>query len=264
MPVRSFEELVAEAESADVDGWSFAWLNGRATEERPPWGYATSLGQRLALVGSALDIDTGGGEVLSRLPRLPRFMVASEAWGPNVARARENLAPQGVRIVTARSDALPFAESSFEFVSARHPVTPHWNEIRRVLCAGGRYFAQHVGPASAFALIEFFLGPLPKERRARAPQDEAAAATAAGLVVDRRESTRCRMEFFDVGAIVWILRKCVWWVPGFSVAKYTHKLRELDAQMRAGRPFVAYSTRHLIEARRPLSRSCVNASAVPN
>jgi hypothetical protein len=30
---------------------------------------------------------------------------------------------------------------------------------------------------------------------------------------------RCRMEFYDVGAIVWILRKCVWWVPDFSVAE---------------------------------------------
>jgi hypothetical protein len=36
----------------------------------------------------------------------------------------------------------------------------------------------------------------------------------------------------------------------FSVAKYEHNVRELDAQKRVGEPFVAHSTRHLIEARR--------------
>lgn len=59
------------------------------------------------------------------------------------------------------------------------------------------------------------------------------------------------MEFYDIGAVVWILRKCVWWVPDFTVEKYETQLRGLDAQMRAGMPFVAHSTRHLIIASRP-------------
>ncbi|WP_222853000.1 hypothetical protein [Massilia genomosp. 1] len=53
-----------------------------------------------------------------------------------------------------------------------------------------------------------------------------------------------------LGAVVWILRKCVWWVPDFSVARYHDELLALDRQMRQGEPFVSYSTRHLIEARR--------------
>ena len=61
------------------------------------------------------------------------------------------------------------------------------------------------------------------------------------------------MEFSDVGAVVWILRKCVWWVPDFSVERYRDRLLELDRRMRDGSPFVAHSTRHLIEARRPLA-----------
>ena len=55
---------MAEAESADVSGWGFGWLEGRATEERPSWGYARLLADRLGRVQSALDIDTGGGEVI--------------------------------------------------------------------------------------------------------------------------------------------------------------------------------------------------------
>ncbi len=59
------------------------------------------------------------------------------------------------------------------------------------------------------------------------------------------------MEFHDVGAIVWILRKCIWWVPDFTVDRYRDQLLALDAELRAGQPFVAHSSRHLITARRP-------------
>ena len=58
------------------------------------------------------------------------------------------------------------------------------------------------------------------------------------------------MEFFDVGAVVWILRKCVWWVPDFSVERYLDTLLELDRVIRKTGRFVAHSTRHLIDARR--------------
>ena len=249
--MRDFETLVNEAAEADVTGWGFDWLEGRATEERPPWGFATLLAGRLATVRSALDLDTGGGEVLSEAGKFPERMVATEGWPPNARRAAARLGPRGVEVVEAATDLpLPFPDQSFELVTARHPVRPDWTEIHRVLAPGGHYFAQHVGPASAFELIEHFLGPLPEQRKGRDPQAEAAAAEAAGLAVVDLRTARCRMEFFDVGAVVWILRKCVWWVPDFSVAAYRDKLKELDEHMRAGRPFIAHSTRHLIDAQR--------------
>lgn len=249
--MKSFDELLAEAEAADVSGWGFAWLDGRASEERPPWGYARVLAQRLAGVQAALDLDTGGGEVLGEAARFPPLMCATEAWPPNARKAHERLAARGVRVVEiAQGGALPFASESFDLVTSRHPVQPDWSEIHRVLKSGGHYFAQHVGPASAFELIEHFLGPLPSERRMRDPRDEAAAASAAGLVVTDLRTASCRMVFRDVGAVVWILRKCVWWVPDFSVRKYRDALLALDRRMRRGEPFVAHSARHLIEARR--------------
>ena len=250
--VRPFEDLVAEAASADVSGWAFDWLSGRAVEERPPWGYARLLSRRLGQAASALDIDTGGGEVLSEAARFPRRMVATETWPPNVQRARELLGSRGVEVVeTPEGAPLPFVDESFELVTARHPVKPNWPEIHRVLKAGGCYFAQHVGPRSASELTEYFLGPAPSGESTRDPHREAALAREAGLVVTDLRTARCRMEFYDVGAVVWILRKCVWWVPDFSVNRYVDKLRELDTQMRNGSPFLAHASRHLIEARRP-------------
>jgi hypothetical protein len=58
------------------------------------------------------------------------------------------------------------------------------------------------------------------------------------------------MEFFDIGAVVWILLTYVRWVPDFSVERYQDKLAELDSLMRHQGSFAAHSTRHLIEAQR--------------
>jgi SAM-dependent methyltransferase len=249
--MRTFEELVSEAAAADVTGWGFGWLEGRATEERPPWGYARLLSGRLAQVRTALDVDTGGGEVISEMPELPQRMCVTESWPPNALRARDLLGPRGVEVHETQQGApLPFPDESFELVTSRHPVRPDWSEIRRVLVPGGHYLAQHVGPASAFELIELFLGPLPEHRQGRDPQLEALRAGRAGLTVTDVRTARCRMEFFDIGAVVWTLRKCVWWVPDFSVDRYHHELLELDDRIRRTGPFVAHSTRHLIEARR--------------
>jgi GNAT superfamily N-acetyltransferase len=88
-------------------------------------------------------------------------------------------------------------------------------------------------------------------RLGRDPNHEAAAAWAAGLQIVDLRTARCRMEFFDIGAIVYILRKCVWWVPDFTLERNRDTLRQLDAHIRRhGGAFVAHSTRTLVEARR--------------
>lgn len=249
---RPYAELIEEASAADVSGWDWAWLTGRATEERPPWGYARLLGQRLAAVESALDLETGGGEVLAGLDAFPARMCATEAWTPNVERARAQLGARGVEVLAVRpGERLPFPDASFALVSSRHPVRPDWAEIARVLADDGTYFAQHVGPGSAFELIEFFLGELPDEAwAAREADHEIADAAAHGLEAVDLHTARLKMEFFDIGAVVWLLRRCSWWVPDFSVERYAGTLARLDEQLRAEGPFVAHSTRHLLELRR--------------
>ncbi|MFF2106820.1 class I SAM-dependent methyltransferase [Rhodococcus koreensis] len=249
---RTFEDLVAEADSVSVDGWDFSWLDGRATEQRPSWGYQRLMGDRLARAKAALDIQTGGGEVLAGAATMPRVMVATESWPPNVAKATAVLHPLGA-VVVADSDEppLPFADGAFDLVTSRHPATVWWDEIARVLQPGGTYFSQHVGHASVFELVEYFLGPQPENvRRGRHYEDECADAEAAGLeVVDLRFES-LRIEFFDIGAVIYFLRKVIWMVPGFTLAQYRDRLRELHDQIEADGPFVAHSTRFLIEARK--------------
>ncbi|HET6857963.1 MAG TPA: methyltransferase domain-containing protein [Streptomyces sp.] len=250
---RSFNDLVAEAEAAPVDGWDFSWLDGRATEQRPSWGYQRAMGERLAHVSAALDIQTGGGEVLAGAPKLPALMVATESWPPNVAKATALLHPLGAAVVAdADEPPLPFAADAFDLVTSRHPVTVWWDEIARVLRPGGTYFSQQVGPASVFEVVEYFLGPQPDEvRRGRHPDDARRAAEAAGLEVVTLRPETLRTEFFDIGAVVYFLRKVIWMVPGFTVEQYRDRLRQLDEQIRRDGSFVAHTTRFLIEARKP-------------
>jgi len=156
-----------------------------------------------------------------------------------------------VVVADADEPPLPFADGAFDLVVSRHPVRAWWPEIARVLEPGGSYLAQHVGPASVFELVEFFLGPQPEARQHRRPEGERAEAQAAGLEVVDLRSERLRMEFFDIGAVVYFLRKVVWMVPDFSVERYHQRLRELHDLIEADGPFVAHSARFLIEARKP-------------
>ena len=244
-----FDALIAEAEAADVTGWDFSWLDGRATEQRPSWGYQRLLAARLAEVESALELQTGGGEFLGGIETYPPTMVATEGWPPNLARARARLEPRGVTVLPQSDDPpLPFAPDTFDLVSSRHPVEVWWDEIARVLRPGGTYLAQHIGRRCNADLYEFFLGPTPPGP----PDDrELAAVAAAGLdVVDVRDE-RTRVEFFDVGAVVYFLRKVIWTVPDFTVERYEPHLHRMHELIERDGAFVSYSTRRLIEARKP-------------
>ena len=101
----------------------------------------------------------------------------------------------------------------------------------------------------AFELIEFFLGPQ-EDTRGRHADDEAAGAQAAGLEIVDVQTARTRIVIHDVAAVVYLLRKVIWWVPGFTVQKHRARLRDLHQHIQRDGPFITYSTRHLIEARR--------------
>jgi SAM-dependent methyltransferase len=252
-----FEKLIAEGESVPVEGWDFSWFEGRATEERPSWGYAAALAGRMSGPRAALDIETGGGEVFSwaldQAGRIPQTLAATESWLPNLDIARRNLHPFSVDVVEVADDApLPFDAASFDLVSSRHPVVTIWPEIARVLRPGGTYFSQQVGAGSNRELTDFMMGPQPV-RRERSPEAAAKAAGVAGLeVVDLRPEA-LRVVFYDIAAVVHYLRKVIWTVPDFTVAAYRDRLADLHDEIERNGEFVAHSQRFLIEARKPVS-----------
>jgi SAM-dependent methyltransferase len=252
---RSFADLVAEGAAEPVEGWDFSWFEGRASEERPSWGYVRMMAARMAAAPAALDIQTGGGEVLAAalagVPRPPPVLAATESWPPNLSIAAASLRPLGGRVVQAADDGgLPFQAGTFDLVVSRHPVETVWPEVARVLRPGGHYFSQQIGAGSNRELTDFMMGPQPVSP-ARDPRRAVAAAEAAGLAVTDLREQALRTVFNDVGAVVYFLRKVLWTVPGFTVEGYREQLRRMHEQIQARGPFVAHAQRFLIEARKP-------------
>jgi SAM-dependent methyltransferase len=249
--LQTFEELLAEGENVPVEGWDFSWFNGRASEERPSWGYSRIIAERMATAHVALDIQTGGGEVLAQIPHPPTVLMATESWPPNVEIARRNLRHVGARIIEVDDHAdLPFPAEHFDLVVSRHPTVTLWDEIARVLQPGGTYLSQQVGAGSVRELTDLMMGPEPVSQ-SRSPQRAVAAAEAVGLVVVDLRHEALRTVFNDIGAVVHFLRKVIWIVPGFTVDSYRRQLAELHHRIQAEGPFVAHSQRFLIEARKP-------------
>ncbi len=253
--VKSFDELVDEATAASVEGWDFSWLDGRATEQRPSWGYQRLLRGKLAAATAALDIQTGGGEVLAGAgaENFPPTLVATEGWPPNLAKATALLHPLGAVVVADHDEPpLPFADHAFDLVTSRHPATVHWSEIARVLARGGTYFAQHVGSGTNVEISEYFLGPLdPGDGRHH--EVEADQASAAGLEIVQCRNERLQLAFFDVGAMVFFLRKVIWTVPDFTVDRYRARLKDLHDQIERDGLFHSTTSRTLFEVRKPLA-----------
>jgi SAM-dependent methyltransferase len=247
---RSFDDLVAEGTAVPVEGWDFSWFDGRAIEERPPWGYSRLLAERMGGVARALDVETGGGEVLATVPRPPEVLVATESWPPNVAVARRRLAPLGAHVVAvADAPTLPLVGDTFDLVVSRHPVVTLWDEIARVLRPGGTYLSQQIGAGTNRELTDFMMGSQPVSQR-RSPEHLKAAAEQAGLEVVDLKACSLRVEFYDVAAVVYFLRKVHWTVPDFSVQRYDEELRAVHAHIEREGAFVSTAQRVLLEARK--------------
>jgi len=96
------EELLAAwrvEEERHREGWDFSYLEGRLTEEEPPWDFDTSCRAALREAEHVLDLGTGGGErLLSLADDLPADVVATEGWEPNVPIAEARLAPRGIPV----------------------------------------------------------------------------------------------------------------------------------------------------------------------
>ena len=153
-------------------------------------------------------------------------------------------------------DPFPFADESFDLVCSRHPTVKNWGEIWRVLQSDGTYFSQQIGAGTNSELTAFLMGPQLTSGDPRMDHDQRmdvakSRARAAGLeVVDAREES-LPVIFFDIGAVVYFLRKVIWTVPDFSVEKYRDRLNILYERIGNEGRFVSHSQRFLFEARKP-------------
>jgi SAM-dependent methyltransferase len=240
-------------ESQPFSGWDFRHLDRRYSEEKPPWSYEDLARDALRGARAAVDLGTGGGEVLARLAdAFPGRMVATEAYPPNWAVARDRLAPAGASLVAYAADqtssVLPFQDASFDAVLDRHEAYDP-REVARVLAPGGLFLTQQVHGRSHADLLGWF-GTEPHWPNLTVDR-LAADLVRAGLDIELARSWWGTISFLDVGALVYYLKAIPWEVPDFSVDRFRPELLGLQRRLDETGALRFDEGRFVIRARKP-------------
>ena len=249
------DALIAEWErwqQLPFQGWDFSRLQGHIVEDALPWDYTDLARQAMRRATAALDLGTGGGEILASFQdAYPARVAATEGYAPNLKLARERLGPLGVEVLESqghRAEILPFADASFDLVLNRHSGY-NLADVIRVLSPGGVYLTQQVDGHTLQGLITFFDAQTkwPDETLARNEAD----MHAAGLLIEAAREWSGRTEFKSVGALVYFLRAIPWMVDDFSVERHRAYLLRLQERLERGAPLAFTQRRYLIRARKP-------------
>lgn len=239
----SLLELLEEAQTHPVSGWDFSWLDDRMETKPLPWDFADLVNGLARGVDTMLDLGTGGGEWLASLPHHPPLTVATESWHPNVAIARDRLAPLGIAVVEvegcpdnddqgpegADGPRLPFEDNVFELVTARHEAFVA-REVARIVAGSGHFASQQVGVDGHREFRELF-GVTVHPTDSSFLELVTRQVERAGMRVDEAAEATRQSTFHDVGALAWFLRMVPWAVPDFSIDRYRGQLELLHREM---------------------------------
>ena len=256
-----FDELVTEAMDAPFSGWDFSWLDGRSRSEPLPWDYSVRVAALACTARTMLDMGTGGGEVLSRLPARANRTVATEAWPPNVPVAGRHLLPLGIPVIQdegARDNMdqdgaddggrLPFHDGSLDLICNRHESFVAV-EVSRVLAPGGTFVTQQVDYHDNDDLAQMLGIEMPEEPDSWIGLAER-QVTEAGLMIEEAARADERIYFDDIAAVIYYLRAVSWSIPGYSLDKHRDRLRALHEDASAW-PVMARGHRFLLVASKP-------------
>jgi len=213
--------------AARFTGWDLSGVKPKLLDPGPPWNYEDLIREYAEDKKQALDMGTGGGELLSQMRHaLPHRTIATEEWKVNAPIAKRRLDPFDVDTVRCKSLNLPFASSIFDLVANRHEELDP-KEVARVLSPGGYVVTQQVGD-NWTELTRFF---------PRAPSfsklysDYVRGFQTAGLKVLRNIQHYYKVAYRGLGEIVYLLSVAPWEVPGFSLERDPEALISLESEL---------------------------------
>ncbi len=245
-----FEKLVAEALAQEFSGWDFKYIAQRWIESPLSWNYPQVVLSHIKPDMHMLDMDTGGGEVLSSLQPLPKNTYATEGYPPNIPVAKARLEPLGVYFVeTHQEDTLPFEDGLFDLVINRHAAF-FAAEVHRVLKPNGLFITQQVGGKNNFELNELLQDEPEFQYSYFTLEWATKQLTDAGFqILDQREEFP-ETIITDIGALVFHLRIISWQIADFSIEKYHDKLVQIHNMMQDKGSLRIKSHRILIVAKK--------------
>lgn len=238
-------------------GWDFSYLRERWFDEKSPWNYKQIARELLDKSTSVLDMGTGGGEVLSSLTPFPEHTVATEGYKPNVSVARKRLKPLGVKVFEVdESGKLPFKDVEFDLVINKHSAYDEV-DVYRILKLGGIFLTQQVSGDNLKDLVSEF-GEASGNTRYTKTKNlinwslEVAVENLkkAGFIITQTEEWTGKLNFNDLGALVYYLKAIPWVVSGFSVDTHKQYLEKLQARLEKDKILSFTQTRFLIQAQK--------------
>lgn len=242
----TLERLHAAVDRAwNFRGWDLSSVAPRLLGMPVPWDYESLARAVLSKSASALDMGTGGGELLSTLAPHPSLTVATEGWPPNVPIAAARLRPYGISVVAASSLVLPFRDNVFDVVLNRHEELDP-SEVARILVPGGQLITQQVDEENWRELIRYF----PRKRQLTALfQTCVDGLSDAGLVIEVAKRHEYPTAYSGVEDIAYLLTIAPWTVPEFDVERDLDALLALERDCTKSEGLVLTEARFLIIAR---------------
>jgi ubiquinone/menaquinone biosynthesis C-methylase UbiE len=228
--MKDFYTIWKKEEKTPFSGWDFSHLKNRMIEEKPPWNY-NLLAKRLVKKSTAvLDMGTGGGEIFSSFAPFPARAVATEGYPPNYIIAKKRLRSLNVKVIkfsNSLTRKMPFKKEEFDLILNRHDAF-NSNELFRILQNNGIFLTQQVEEKNFADLMKVF-GSKPKWKNTL--KSNLQTLEKSGFTIKISKEWKGKIEFRDVGSIVYLLKSVPWIVEGFSVEKYLKQLQMLQDRL---------------------------------
>ena len=261
--MHDFSQLLEESIERPFSGWNFSY-DGRISSTFP-WDFASIVGSHARHSPNMLDMGTGGGEWLSRLPFRPRSTKATESWEANVPVARKRLSSLGIEVIQVESapdnvdqdsrsggGLLPFPDGSFHLVTNRHEAFVA-TEVERILALGGRFLTQQVESGFSDNFRRLLGVPIqPISIRPWALELSLIQIRKAGLRVEASGEGSEIISFADVGALAWYLKSFPRLFPDFSAEIFRAPLHRLHLLIEREGPLTVHQRLFWLDSRKPL------------
>jgi SAM-dependent methyltransferase len=239
-----------EENASSLKGWDFSCLSGRWDCPNPPWDYRMIIKSYLKDADTLFDMGTGGGEFLLTIGHPYEKTYATEAYEPNFELCKKELLPLGITVLsTFTDDKLPFEDNFFDFIINRHESFD-LSEVNRILKHGGYFITQQVDGQNCYELASVLNDKPVADNPSHTIESYENNLIQLGFQVITKDEAKLLNKFFDIGAIIFYAKACVWEIPKFSVATHFDKLCKIQHQIDKYGFFQATGGRFLLVARK--------------
>ncbi|VDG24393.1 SAM-dependent methyltransferase [Lactiplantibacillus mudanjiangensis] len=234
-----------------MQGWTFSHLDGRWESAPLPWDYRKFVEAHLTSSAMWLDMDTGGGELMSHFHHPADKTVVTEGWGPNIKLLQSKLATSKIKLIADPDENLAAVpDETFDVITNSHGATPIAAIVKK-LRPGGWFITQQVGATNNFSLSRFLDADYTPAYPDNTLIHVCSQLQDAGMRLDYQAGAFAKLSFLDVGAIVYYATVIPWEFPDFDLDMAIPRLQQLDRLISSQGAVTTFEDRFMIVAQKP-------------